>query len=391
MFNWFKKRSNTSPRDAEKISITIPGVDPRTDNEFRFFEFVEREKPWRLEGWYKEIKSRNIPVKKQYEAAIKDKIQKRVFTNPHKFPDYFNNEFDYIAIDFETANNSRVSACALGLVFIKDYKVAHKIKFMIKPPKGEKFRSFHTQLHGISSDDVAYADTFDVIWQKELSKYLTRNLVICHHHSSDIGSLKKLCEYYDLEDFKVKYFDTEEIAKKCGLPGRLKELTKELGISFQDNHDPVADAFACGEVFNELKEKYPAYDELLKEVNNKTVKKEVEKAQAKTALDNSNLDIIQKYSVAEEDVKDFSFTSKGFLFTGDHIMPRDFYEEKVKKLGGVVKKGVSGNVDFVVIGTNFGWAKIQKVHDLNSGRGCNIKVLSEKNFLMILDNKNNEV
>ena len=116
MFNWFNKKD--SKKDS--IQITIKGVNPDTDNEFLFYDFVSTEYPPHLEKWFEEVKKSKIKFKPQYEIAIKEKIKTGKFRNPHNFPEYFNNKFDYIAIDFETANKNRVSACSIGLVFIKD-------------------------------------------------------------------------------------------------------------------------------------------------------------------------------------------------------------------------------------------------------------------------------
>lgn len=40
----------------------------------------------------------------------------------------------FLAIDFETANNSPDSACAIGLVLVDDWKIKTKASFLIKPP-----------------------------------------------------------------------------------------------------------------------------------------------------------------------------------------------------------------------------------------------------------------
>jgi DNA polymerase-3 subunit epsilon len=34
----------------------------------------------------------------------------------------------------------------------------------------------------------------------------------------------------------------------------------------------------------------------------------------------------------------------------------------------------------VIIGADYGWAKIQKVHELNTNKGCEIKILTNSDF-----------
>jgi DNA polymerase-3 subunit epsilon len=78
MMNWFKNRN-------EKISVTVNGVHPQTDNEFKFYEFVSKEPVFTLTEWYKETKRKNIPFKSEYENAIKQKIKTGKFYNPINF------------------------------------------------------------------------------------------------------------------------------------------------------------------------------------------------------------------------------------------------------------------------------------------------------------------
>jgi hypothetical protein len=62
-----------------------------------------------------------------------------------------------VAIDFETADNGRDSACSIAAVRIKDSKIDDVYKSLIKPPR----RSFRfTHIHGISWEDVRYKPTF---------------------------------------------------------------------------------------------------------------------------------------------------------------------------------------------------------------------------------------
>jgi hypothetical protein len=71
----------------------------------------------------------------------------------------------FLAIDFETANQSRDSACSVGLVRVEKSKIVHKAVHLIRPPS----RDFmFTYIHGISWRDVASQPTFKEIW-KEIS------------------------------------------------------------------------------------------------------------------------------------------------------------------------------------------------------------------------------
>ena len=63
---------------------------------------------------------------------------------------------DFTAIDFETANGSRASACSVGLVKVRDGRVVDKTGWLIRPPAGhDEFAPWNITIHGITADMVA--------------------------------------------------------------------------------------------------------------------------------------------------------------------------------------------------------------------------------------------
>ena len=166
MFNFFK------PKPKNQIEMEVTGVNPETNNEFLFFNFVENTPNYILEPWLKKAKQVGYKVKPQYEATILQKIKSNQFKNPYTFPEYFQNKFDFIAIDFETANNSRLSACAIGLCFVKNDTIVYSTKHYIKPPATEKFLKSHIAIHGITFEDVEFAFTFQELWANSFFEVL---------------------------------------------------------------------------------------------------------------------------------------------------------------------------------------------------------------------------
>ncbi|MFC4634247.1 exonuclease domain-containing protein [Dokdonia ponticola] len=376
MFNLFKKKEKIE----NPIEITISGINPQTENEFLFYNFVQFEFAPHLEKWYQQAKLSGIEFKPQYEKAILKKIKTGEFKNPHTFPEYFENKFDFIAIDFETANKNRVSACSLGLVFVKNDRIAYQTSFHIKPPNGENFESRNIEIHGITIDDVDYAMTFDELWEFELSNYFNDSLVIFHNASMDLSVLKNLFEHYSITDYDIEYLDTMRIAEKLGIPKRLEELTKNFDVEFENNHDPEKDAKACAMIFGELTEQYPNYKELIGNLNHKEQKQKIQRKQETVEIKNENLDIIQTYSLTKEEVGKIEIQGKGFVFTGDITTDRNVAKDFIVENGGIIKSGVTSKVDFVIIGSDFGWSKIQKVHTFNRDKGYKIRILSNANF-----------
>ena len=61
---------------------------------------------------------------------------------------------DFVALDFETANKFKNSACSLAVITVKDGQITKKAYSLIKPP----FMSFDDdciEIHGIQPKDVS--------------------------------------------------------------------------------------------------------------------------------------------------------------------------------------------------------------------------------------------
>lgn len=379
MKNWFFKRN-------DKITVDVVGVNPQTDNEFKFFEFVSNESPERLEGWYKKAKELGYIFKPQYENAINDKLKNGTFINPYNFRDTFGLNFDFIAIDFETANEQRISACALGIVFVQNNSIVHSEKFLIKPPKNQAFNTRNINIHGISPLDVENEPTFDYYWHNILSEYFKRNLIVFHNASMDLSVLRQLLEHYGIEDFSIMYIDTMNLASYLNLPKKLTELAEYFNIEVVDHHNPEEDAILCAKVFSHLKEQNFDFTKVIYTLSDDYKKFDfITKFSILNNSDEKYDEIVDKYLFEEDSIRSLEVENKSFLFTGDLSISRDHAQSLIIKQGGIIKKSMSSKVDYVIIGRCYGWSKIEKVDELNTLKGLNIKILNEDMFHKIVN------
>ena len=86
---------------------------------------------------------------------------------------------DFVALDFETANKFKNSACSLAVITVKDGQIIKKAYSLIKPP----FMSFDDEcieIHGIQPKDVIHEKTFDQLWNAIYENHLKRE----YHGSS---------------------------------------------------------------------------------------------------------------------------------------------------------------------------------------------------------------
>ncbi|WP_203138001.1 3'-5' exonuclease [Microbacterium sp. JZ31] len=157
---------------------------------------------------------------------------------------------DFTAIDFETANGSRASACQVGLTKVRDGKVIATAGWLIRPPVGhDEFLEWNTRIHGITAEDVIDALGWDEQIE-DLIGFAEDDVLVAHNASFDMGVLRAACEVtrYDLPAYR--YACTLQVARKVyRLPSyRLPVAAEAAGFAGFAHHDAVADALACAHI-----------------------------------------------------------------------------------------------------------------------------------------------
>jgi DNA polymerase-3 subunit epsilon len=149
----------------------------------------------------------------------------------------------FTAIDFETANRYRNSACAVGVVQVRDGRVVERAYELIRPP----FRLFEfTYIHNLSWDDVAGAATFERVWKKLAPLLRGSSFLAAHNAPFDRGVLRACCQWYGLETPSTPFECTVKLARaKWGIfPTKLPDVARHLGLTLK-HHDAASDAEAC--------------------------------------------------------------------------------------------------------------------------------------------------
>ena len=108
----------------------------------------------------------------------------------------------FAAIDFETADYGRDSACAVSCVIAEDGKIAEKVYSLIRPPRREFVFSY---LHGITWSHVAKKPTFPELWPKLKTLLKGVDFIAAHNASFDRGVLNACCELDGTTPPNVKY------------------------------------------------------------------------------------------------------------------------------------------------------------------------------------------
>ncbi len=155
---------------------------------------------------------------------------------------------NFVAIDFETANKNFSSACALGLLEVKNGKIREEKYWLIKPPT-LFFEPFHTYIHGIRAETVANELRFDELWP-DISPFIENKLVFAHNTAFDISVLRSVLKKYGLKEPDFEYACTVQIARKTWPfleSYKLDKIAGFLGVDFK-HHNALEDAYACSEI-----------------------------------------------------------------------------------------------------------------------------------------------
>jgi DNA polymerase-3 subunit epsilon len=156
---------------------------------------------------------------------------------------------NFVSIDFETAKRSRESACSVGLVKYIDGKEADTFYSLIRPPELYILPEF-TEIHGLTVDDVKEAPSFEGIWDSNIKPFIGSLPLAAHKASFDMGVLRAILEWYELEIPKIQYFCTCSLARNTwpGLESHaLTALAGHFNIVY-NAHNALDDAKTCGKL-----------------------------------------------------------------------------------------------------------------------------------------------
>lgn len=153
---------------------------------------------------------------------------------------------DFVAIDFETADTARDSACAVGLARVRDGRVAETAYTLIRPPQR---RVRFTEIHGITWADVRDAPVFGTAWPQVAPLLEGAAFLAAHHAPFDRSVLRASCRAAGLLPPPLPFLCTVRLARQTWgfRPARLNNVCEALAIPLQHHH-ALSDALACAEI-----------------------------------------------------------------------------------------------------------------------------------------------
>ena len=159
----------------------------------------------------------------------------------------------FLAIDFETADNGRDSACAVGLVRVDNGNIVKKETYLIRPPRR---RIEFSSIHGIYWEDVCDKPTFRQLWPQIRLMMYGVDFLVAHNASFDRGVLHGCCESARIEIPNLEFHCTMKLARQLWniYPTKLPDVCRHFDIPL-NHHEAGSDVEACALIMVEaLKE-----------------------------------------------------------------------------------------------------------------------------------------
>ena len=128
-------------------------------------------------------------------------------------------KLDYIAIDFETANQYRNSACSVGLVRFIDGQEVDSCYSLIHPAKMYFIPEWTETIHHITYKDVYNKPYFPEVWDTMVMPFINKTpclpLVAHNGNMFDMPVIKSCCKYFGMPLPQLEYFDSLKVPFFC--------------------------------------------------------------------------------------------------------------------------------------------------------------------------------
>ena len=172
---------------------------------------------------------------------------------------------DFVAIDFETANQQPSSVCSVGVVMVRDGQIADTFYSLIQP-EPNYYSYFCQRVHGITQSDTNDAPVFSKVWQQleeriadvffpnmqdtdDIQHKIAAIPFVAHNARFDEGCLKAVFKVYQMDYPDYRFFDTLAASRRafgCSLPNhQLQTVAAACGFDLSNHHHALADAEAC--------------------------------------------------------------------------------------------------------------------------------------------------
>lgn len=176
---------------------------------------------------------------------------------------------DFIAIDFETANECASSVCSIGAVLVRDGEITKTFYSLIKP-EPDYYKWFCQQVHGLSHEDTEDAEVFPYVWGRMIKELLDDVVIlsedtveqdnalplVAHNACFDGRCLREVFRCYRMDYPEFVFHDTLAASRQYfgdRLDNhQLQTVAAACGYDLKNHHHALADAEACAWIAREI-------------------------------------------------------------------------------------------------------------------------------------------
>lgn len=154
----------------------------------------------------------------------------------------------FVAIDFETADSQRDSACAVGLTKVRSGRIVDDLYALIRPPRS-RFSPFCVNVHGLRWSDVKDSPSFRDFWLDHAEFLEGVDFLVAHNASFDRSVLGACCAMAGLPAPRLPFVCTVDLARNQWSlrPTKLPDVCRHLGLNL-NHHHAGSDAEACARI-----------------------------------------------------------------------------------------------------------------------------------------------
>ncbi|MFC0582612.1 exonuclease domain-containing protein [Micrococcoides hystricis] len=156
----------------------------------------------------------------------------------------------FVAIDFETANSFRGSACSVGLSRVENGVVTERAHWLMRPPAGyDVFDPRNVSIHRITEADVAHAPRFAELFGN-IMNFVGHDPLVAHNANFDVGVIRSGAEVSELAVPAFHYACSLQLARRNYelASYALPNAAAAAGWEITDHHNAQADADACAAI-----------------------------------------------------------------------------------------------------------------------------------------------
>jgi len=289
---------------------------------------------------------------------------------------------NFTAIDFETANRKRSSACSIGLAKVRDGKVVDTYHQLLKP-EPEVFEYINIATHGITPEMVKDAPNWMDVWDK-VESWIDDDVLVGHNVCFEQSVINQTMALYGFPPPDFDYLCTFYMAR-INYPRRLRYRLDDLCLDILgkrvNHHDALEDALACAELAIHHIAKFKEQDarKLIDLLYTEPVRNKKE-WKTLTGI---------KPGREELDSTHFMFGKKVVLTGNFDTMSREKAVQTLVDYGGYYQEGVTKQTDMLVFGDQdfqkqkFGGKsnKMKKAEEYNEKGYSSIAIIAETEFL----------